>query len=329
MALSKDQKRTVLRLAGNYLLVTLGCFFLAAGIAVFLVPNDLITGGLSSISIIIQYFVTKSGSDFQIVDIVNWILQFIFLGISFVFLGKRYTIRTLYSTLVYPLFFSLLYRLPLAGGTSLGLYVHSQMFANGPDYAVLLLAAIFGGVLVGLGVAVSYAGGGTTGGVDIISVIVAKHTPIKEGVSSIIIDTTLILIGMIAMKDINLGLIGVISAVVAGFVIQIIYVRGSSFIIADIITCKPDEIRHYVETEMDRTTTIIQAKGGYTQEDKPIVRVAFSRREWLGFKSFIASTDPRAFVTFTTASMINGEGFDPLTSGLLKKPAKKPENEEK
>lgn len=329
MKASDDRKKYLIGLAKNYLLITVGCFVLAAGAAIFITPNNLVTGGLSSIAIIVQYFINKSGSTFMAVDLVNWALQLLFLGISFIFLGKHYTIRTVYSSLVYPLFFSLLYRLPLAGGMSIGNYVYSNMYAGGFDYAILLLAGIFGGALVGTGVAISYAGGGTTGGLDVLSVIIAKHTPVKEGFSSFLMDGSLVLAGLFIMKDINRGLIGILSAATCGLLIQIVYVRGSSFIIADIITEKPDEIRKYVETEMDRTTTIIAAKGGYTQQDKPIVRVAFSRREAQPFKSFIARTDPHAFVTLTTASMINGEGFVPLVEKNHKKRKKSAKTEEK
>ena len=314
-------RQTKKRLLINYLLMTLGCLVLALGSALFLVPNSLITGGLTSVAVIIQYFIRQSGSSFQAVDIVTWGFQVLFLGVSFIFLGRQYTLRTLYSSLLYPLFFTLFYRVQVVNGESLGVFIHNKMYLEAASYigganqmTILLLAALFGGALVGLGVALSFAGGGTTGGIDIIAVIVAKTTRIKEGIATFVIDGTLVLIGLFVMKDINLGLIGIISAFTCAAIIQFTYVNAGGFIIADVVTDKVAELKKYVEEEMDRTTTIFSAKGGYTEKERQVVRVAFAKREFSDFKLKIAEIDPAAFVTFVTASMIHGEGFDPLVT---------------
>ena len=116
------------------------------------------------------------------------------------------------------------------------------------------------------------------------------------------------------MRDIRNGLVGVLGAFACALAIQVIYVDFESYVIADIVSCKSEEIQEYVHKVMDRTTTVYHVVGGYSGEERILLRVAFSRRELYPFRAFIAATDPRAFVTFTKASMINGEGFDPLTS---------------
>ena len=299
----------------NYLLVTLGCLCLAFGNAVFLVPNNLVTGGITSIAIIIQHFIDQSGSTFQAADIVTWGFQLLFLGVSFLFLGRQYTIRTLYASILYPLFFTLFYRVNVFNGQSLGVFLQNAMVDGGKEpLATLLLAAFFGGALNGLGVATSFAGGGTSGGIDVLAVLIAKVSRIKEATVTFIVDATLVVIGMIVLWDINLGLLGIVSAFMCAIIIQIVYINGNGFIIADIVSDKRDEIQEFVSTHLDRTTTVFSAEGGYSKANRTVIRVCLSKRQFAEFKIALSKIDPGAFVTFITATMIHGEGFDPLVT---------------
>lgn len=324
----KFNKKAFLRSFRNCALIIFGCALLAFGDAAFIAPLNLVTGGVLSVGVIIQHFVTLGGSTFNIVDIVTWIMQVILLIVSFIFLGKKFTLRTLFATLLYPALLSFFMRVPLVNGLSIGDAVSQQftqhvitnaeivggelVLTTGESFALTLLGGIIGGGCVGAGVAVTYHGDGSTGGLDVISVIIAKHTSVKEALSAFIIDGSLVLIGMICTRDLPRGFIGILSAAVCALAVQFVFVNTNSFIIADIISCKTEDIQHYVETEMDRTTTLIQAIGGYTGEERTLLRVCLSKREVYRFKEFIAEVDPRAFVTFTQASKINGEGFDPL-----------------
>lgn len=322
-------RRKALKGIHRYLLLTVGCFVLAFGDAAFISPLGLVTGGVLSIGVIIQHFVNLGGSTFYVVDIVTWIVQILMLGVSFLFLGKRFTIRSLYATLIYPALFTLLIRVPIIDGMSLGNYIARHFIANPVDYGLITLAALAGGALIGGGVGICYLGGGSTGGIDVISVILAKNTPIKEAVSTFLLDALLVVIGMICMRDVIMGIIGVLGAFACAVAVQYVYVNTASFIIADIISCETEKIQKYVHEVMDRTTTVIDATGSYSGEPKTLIRVAFSKRELSSFRAFIANVDPRAFVTFTQASMINGEGFDPLVAGPVQKRNKNiPDNED-
>ena len=314
MVTTRRKYPRALQLIRYYVLITLGCFILAFGDAAFLSPMNLVTGGVLSIGIISQHFVTLAGSDFYIVDIVVWAVQLILLLVSFLILGKNFTLRTMYATLIYPALFTLLTRVPIVDGQSLGNFIASRFQSDPQDTGLLILAGIFGGVCVGAGVSVTYFAGGSTGGLDVLSVIIAKKTPIKEAISAFIMDAILVLTGIFLLRNLVLGLIGVISAFTCALAIQYIYVNANAFIIADIISEKYEEIMDYVHSTMDHATTVIDAVGGYTGTGRKILRVAFSKRELNQFRQFIGQVDPRAFVTFTQASMINGEGFDPLVN---------------
>ena len=305
----KWNKRRVMKVLKNYSLILLGCFLLAFGDVAFLVPLNLVTGGVASVGVIVQWLVKQAGSDFQVVDIITWGSQIILLIVSFIFLGKKFTLHTLFASIMYPAFLTIIYRFHL------GDFIADQLVATAGDTDALskaLLAGIFGGAFVGGGVAITYFGDGSTGGFDVISVIIARHSSIKEAVSAFFIDGTLVVIGMICMKDIPLGLIGILSALVCALVVQYAYVNANSYVIADVDSSKYEEIMEYVHKEMEHATTVIDATGGYTGADRKILRVAFNKRELYDFRYFIGQADPEAFVTFTQASMINGEGFDPL-----------------
>ena len=321
---NKLTKTAVLPLLKKYSLLTFGCFLLAFGAAAFISPLGLVTGGVLSIGVIIQHFITLSGSDFYAVDIVTGAIQVLLLGISFLFLGKNYTIRTIYTTLLYPAFFSLLSRFPFIQGMSIGGYV-CRLF-DPTDFGQLILAALAGGVLVGLGVAICYHAGGSTGGLDVIASILARHTPVKEAVSSFAMDATLVIAGLVAIRDVRLALVGVLSAFTCALAIQYLYVNAESYIIADIVSDKYEIIQEYVHVKMDHATTLIDIVGGYTGKERKILRVAFSSRDLYSFRAYIGLVDPRAFVTFTKASMINGEGFDPLVREQLLSISKKDED---
>ena len=296
----------------KYSLIVIGCFLLAFGDAAFISPHGLVTGGVLSIGVIVQHFVNLSGSDFYVVDIITWGMQIILLCISFAFLGKKYTLRSAFATLLYPALFTLMTRVPLIDGLSLGNHIAQYFITPERDWSLVILAALAGGVCIGLSVAFCYHAGGSSGGLDVICTILARMTPIKEAVSSFLLDGTLVLLGMILMRDVVNGLVGVLSAFACALAIQYIYVNAESFVIADIISAEYEAIRKYVQEQMDRSTTVIDATGGYSGQPKKLLRVAFSKRELSAFRAYIASVDPRAFVTFTQASMINGEGFDPL-----------------
>lgn len=294
----------------NILLVILGSFILAFGNAAFLIPFNLITGGVSSIGIIAQYFFDVNGINFQVVDIVTWSITAILFIVGLIFMGKKFSAHTLLASILYPAFLSILYRFDLLSFISTSLESQGMLGK--------LLAGIFGGIFVGLGVAVTFKGHGSTGGLDILCAIIAKHTPIKESVSSLTFDSSIVLIGIICLRNeeniVPLGLIGILSALIAGAMIEIVYVASSNYVICDVISSRYKEIVDYIQLDMDRGCTIIDTVGGYTGENRKLVRVALSKKEAQSLKDYIGKLDDRAFVVFTNASAVNGEGFLPLPS---------------
>ncbi len=319
MSQKRVTKQAVIRFAWKYLLIFIGSGLLALGDAAFLVPFNLVTGGVVSIGIIIQHYV---GSSFQVTDIVTWVVQIAMAIVSFFFVGKRFTIRTAVSVLLYPLLFTLMLRVPVVNGQqSIGDAV-ANLLRDGTGQETVaadILAAVFGGACIGGGVGICYLAGGSTGGLDVISVILYRKARIKESVSSFVLDATILLVGFACIQNLVQALIGIVSALICALMVQYLYVRSNGYVIADIISDKTSEIKAYVEQVMDRTTTLISAVGGYTGEKRTILRVALERKELLAFRTYVAEVDPKAFCTLTEATMIRGEGFQPLIPSRISK----------
>ena len=297
----------------NIFLITLGCFVLALGDAMFIVPAKLLTGGIASIGIIVQHFITASGSDFMAVDLVTWGLEILCFIIGFIALGKKFAAHTLYASIIYPAFYSLMYR------TGWFDFITASLINNPASEPMMgyLLCAIFGGVLIGLGVAVTFLGGGSTGGLDVIAILIAKFTPIKESLGTFIIDATIVATGIIAMWNsepnmMALGLIGIISAFVCAFMIQVVYVSSNCYFVVEIISDSYPEIVDFIEDSLERGCTILHGEGAYTGDPKSVIQVALSREQATRLKAFVSSVDPKAFMIISPASTVNGEGFVPF-----------------
>lgn len=314
MAMNKlfaDKKQTK-RFFIDLMLVTLGCFLVAAGSALFIEPAGLVVGGVTSISLLINSAIEPLVG-FDCVDIIVWGVEIVFWLIGLLVLGKKFALNTLMATLLYPLFNTLLYRFVVP---YIGLDVLTS--ASG-DIASMTLVAVFGGVFIGAGVAVSYYGNGSTGGVDVLISIIGKFTSIKESVASFLIDGSLVLVGIFVFGDVVKGLIGVLSAVICAIAIKFIYVEGHAHVVFDIISENMDPIKEYVEKTMEHATTIIDVTGGYTNTPRKMLRCVVYYRETEELKRVIAHNDPKAFVVITTANAIKGQGFDPLIFSTRKR----------
>ena len=313
MALNKyfaDKKQVKLAVI-DLLFVALGCFLVAAGSALFIEPASLVVGGVTSIALLLNS-VIEPLVGFDCVDIIVWAVEIVFWIIGLIVLGKKFALNTLMATLLYPLFNTLLYRFVVP-------YIGLDVLTSATDVGSLTLVAVFGGILTGAGVAVSYYGNGSTGGVDVFISIIGKYTSVKESVASFLIDGTLVLVGIFVFRDIVSGLEGVLCAVICAIAIKFIYVEGHAHVVFDIISENYQPIKEYVEQTMAHATTLVDITGGYTGKGKVMLRCVVYYRETEELKRVIARNDPHAFVVITTANAIKGEGFDPLTYSARKK----------
>ena len=304
-----NDKKKFLQMLRNTGFVILGTFILAFGVGMFIFPFNLVTGGVSGLGIILQELL----SDIEILEnvksdvysaIVNWIL----FVVGFFVLGKDFAAKTLVSTAVYPfalwLVKLLIYSSPLSN------LLNMQNYQADYNQLILIIATVFGGACIGAGCAFTFLGGGSTGGIDVIALSLSKCIKkLKNSVAFFICDATIIVVGALAINNIIITLLGVISAFICALTIDKLFLGESSAFIAHIVSDKYEEVNEMVITKMQRTTTIVDAVGGYSGKGKKMVIVTFAMRQYAMFCALMDSIDKNAFVTVHRAHEINGEGW--------------------
>ena len=275
----------------SYSLIIIGAFILAASFVLFITPYKIVPGGVYGISIVMHYLLgTPVGMVALCFDI-----PLTLLGIKF--LGPRFGMKT------------------VVGFSLTAIFTDTLTFFWGFEPLVkgdALLSSIFGGVLAGLGIGLIFKAKATSGGSDIVAMIIAKYTRMPLGILMIYVDSTIVLVGLLVFRDWKIPLYSWIVIYITGKVIDVV-LEGVSydksiFIISD----KHEEIRDKILNNLDRGGTYIDGKGMYNMAEKRIIFTVVSRRELGILEEFIHEIDPKAFLTVTDATEILGEGFKSL-----------------
>ncbi len=275
----------------NYFLIVVGSFILAAGFVLFITPYKIVPGGVYGISIVLHYlFNTPVGMVALAFDIPLTII-----GIKV--LGPRFGIKTVVGFVLTAVF------------TDLLTYLHGyEPLIQGDT----LLSSVFGGVFIGLGVGLIFKSKATSGGTDIIAMIIAKYTKLPVGQLMILVDSTIVLFGLIVFQDWKIPFYSLIVIFITGKVIDLILEGINYDKVLFIISDKTEEIREKIITDLGRGGTLIDAKGMFQKKDKTIIFTVVNRREVAILQEFIHSVDNKAFVTVINANEILGEGFKSL-----------------
>jgi uncharacterized membrane-anchored protein YitT (DUF2179 family) len=275
----------------SYSLIFIGAFILAASFVLFITPYKIVPGGVYGISIVLHYlFNTPVGLVALCFDIPLTII-----GIRF--LGPRFGIKT------------------VVGFSLTALFTDTLTFFWGFEPLVkgdALLSSIFGGVLAGLGLGLIFKSKATSGGSDIVAMIIAKYTRLPLGILMIYVDSVIVLVGLLVFQDWKIPLYSWIVIFITGKVIDVV-LEGVSydkslFIISD----KHEEIRDKIINNLDRGGTFINGQGMFNHAEKRIIFTVVSRRELALLEEYIHEIDPKAFLTVTDATEILGEGFKSL-----------------
>lgn len=285
----------------NIALVVAGTLILAFGTSVFIIPFGLVAGGVSGFSIVINRVIGGALSVDLLITLLTWSL--FILGIFT--LGKSFAVKTLLSTIVYPLGISLFGKLAHGGFLDLGGSSYPQL--------ALLLSALFGGVLVGTGCAVTFLGGGSTGGVDVLAFTLCKvFSKLKSSVALFTIDALVVVLGMIVFGDAVLSMLGIITALVSAIAVDKIFLGGNKAFAARIISDEFEKINRAVIERLHRTTTIIDVTGGYSGKSKKMICVSFDYTQYSELVKIVSGIDKSAFVTIQRAHQVGGEGWSEL-----------------
>ncbi|MEF9967498.1 MAG: YitT family protein [Longicatena sp.] len=266
---------------------------IALGIAVawFILPNNVLTGGLPGVAIALKEIIHMPA---QIIINVGTVGLFL-LGV--LVLGKKFAIKTIVSTILYPLLLSLF------------TYIASTYIA--PDTFIMdkYLATIYGGALMGIGIGCVFRTGSSTGGMDIPPLIINKYTHIPLPTLVLIVDALTVILGA-SVYGLEAALTGILSVWVSSVMInKTMLIGGHDAKNVMIISNKHQEIMDKIHETLDRGTTLINATGGYSQESKPVLMVVVVNKQLPQLQHLVAHIDSEAFVVVMAANEVQGLGF--------------------
>ncbi|WP_339173444.1 YitT family protein [Solibacillus sp. FSL R5-0691] len=267
----------------EYVFVIVGAAVIALGFNVFLFPNQVASGGVSGISTILHgMFGWNAG-------IVQYAFNIPLFIAGVLVLGKKFGIKSFIGTVALPFF---------------------VILTESWDPWTLnpLLGALFGGIVVGLGIGLVFKGNASTGGTDLLAQIITKYTGLTLGTSVLVIDG-LIAVSAAIVFDLEKGLFALIGLFVTTKTIDIVQLGFSQSKMVYIITQKETDVRDAIYKEINRGITRLPAFGGYTGEQRPVLMVVVYQTEFTRLKQVLKTVDPQAFVIVSDAYEVLGEGF--------------------
>lgn len=275
----------------DYTLITAGLALTAWALDAFLIPNRLAAGGVSGLATVIYHVLRENAGLTITVGIQMLVMNGILLAIAIRERGLQYAAKTIYGIVILSVFID-------------------AFGAIAPSLASddLLLAALYGGALSGIGMGMVFKAGGNTGGTDIVAQLLARRLPFGVGQILLVIDAGVIVLAALAFGP-QLALYGAVAIFVTTATIDLLLegvsIEKAVFIISD----SKDRIAEAITTEMGRGATALEATGVWTGESRGMLFVVISRNELDALKSIVATVDPRAMVVISDVHETIGEGF--------------------
>lgn len=271
------------------LVMTFGCFLYAAGVSLFLDPCSLAPGGVSGIAIIINKF-------FDFLPTGTWVailnVPIFLLGVWK--LGFKFILPTVYAVAVSAVMMNVIS------------YFIDSLTDN------LLLAAVFGGALVAVGIGLVFRAGGTTGGTDIIVKVLKKFLRhMNTGLVFFMVDGAVVLTSAVVFRDVELALYAAISVMITSFLMNKVLYGTEGARMVYIISGKKDEIASRLMKDLDSGVTVIHATGAYTGSARDILMCVVRAKTLPHARDVVKDEDKNAFMIVTSATGVFGEGFSP------------------
>lgn len=273
----------------DYFLITIGVLLVVVGVYFFKFPNNFSTGGVTGFAIIFSKVFGDSISTGTIVLVVNAIL----IVFGYLFLGKSFGYRTVYGSILLSLSLSLL-------------EIIAPM--NGPLTTEPLLELSFAVILPAVGSALLFNIGASTGGTDIIAMLLKKYTNINIG-SSLLLTDLLLTLATFLVFDLQTGFLSILGLFIKSTLVDTVIENLNLNKYFTIICEDPKPICDYILKNVHRSATIYDAKGAFSDKDKKIILTVMNRSQAMNLRRFIKEIDSEAFILITNTSEIIGRGF--------------------
>ena len=303
-----DKKKVLIGIF-DYVVITIGTVLFVMAWTSFLLPNNMIDGGLTGASALLAMVTGVS------VDVWYFSVNVLLLILALFVLGQGFGIKTVYAIVLSTLLFRFL------GNESLRCLwsVEGEILYVGDG----LLVPIIGGLLEAIGLSMIIIRGGSTGGTDILALIVNKFWPISVGrfylFADFVIITLLIFVPGHSFTDV---VYGYVTMGVCAYVLDMILLGKESTVQVLIFTEQRQQIGDYITRKMERGLTALKAIGWYTQEDRQVLMVMLRKTELPELVKAVKEIDSKAFVTVVPANNVYGEGFDQIKTGITRKKKK-------
>ena len=288
----------------DYGMITLGSFIMAVGYVYFITPHKIVPGGVFGLGIIVHYLSKGMAiwPDGFPIGLFNLVVNIPLTYVGIRLLGPRFGLKTVYGFISSSVFMD---------GITL-----MRMVGDAPLVQDVLLSCIFGGVLTGIGLGLIFKAKATSGGSDIVAMIITKYTRIPIGQMLIWVDTAIVFVALAAFKDWQIPLYSILVIYITGRAVDLI-LEGANYNKAlIIISDQHEKIRDTIVIDLERGGTYLKGVGMYTNAEKHVIFTVVNRREVAILEEQIAEIDPHAFITIMDASEILGEGFRSLKNKI-------------
>lgn len=295
----------VLSVIWDYVLITIGSIIFCLAWTSFLIPNGLASGGMTGLCTIIQY-----GTGIP-VGITYPIINVFLLIMGFLSLGKSFGFKTVYVIVFTSILFEILPRFP------------QLEVLNIPDK---LLVALVGGAMESIGIGIVLLKGGSTGGTDIIAMIINKYWPISPG--KVYLYSDIFIIALLLFVP-GMGVVDMIYAYVVmltfSFGVDFVLLGNKSSVQILVFSSMYKEIADHIINDVHRGVTALQSVGWYSQKESKVLLIIARKQQMNEVVSEIKAIDKNAFISISTANSVYGEGFEELKTGIDIKKLKKTE----
>ena len=278
----------------NYAVITVCLFIIALGWTAFLIPNNMLGGGVNGIATIV-YWVTGLSTGYTI-----FAFNAILILFSIKILGWRFGVKTIYCIAVMAFFFSLL----------------QNVLGDVPVISDKFLAAIIGGGIGGFANGIIFLAGGSTGGVDIITMVVNKYRNISLGRFTLAMNLVIIGSSFFVFQDlevlqrVELIIYSLVGNFVSSYCMDLAFTGSKQSVQMFIFSSKPEVIADRIGNEIHRGVTVIKGTGWYTKQDSDILMAVVRKTECQPVIRIVKQEDPKAFVSVNTVMGVYGKGFE-------------------
>ena len=271
----------------EYAILTFATLVLVVGVYVFKFPNNFSFGGVTGIAVVLGKLGGLTPSSY------TFIINMALLVLGFIFLGRGFGIKTVYVSVL----------------TSVGLSVAEILFPmSGPLTSEPVLELLFGIFLPAFSSAILFNVGASSGGTDIVAMILKKYTSFNIGTALLLVDVA-IAVSSFIIFDAATGLFSVTGLMAKSLVIDGVIENINLCKYFTIICEYPEPIKDFIINDLHRGATIYKAEGAYTHTEKTVILTAMKRSQAVQLRNFVRQTEPTAFITITNSSEIIGKGF--------------------